>query len=585
MFTYLNRLAARIIKRNMVLASPPMTGVTGRRWHLRGRFPEGELAAAPYQPLVRHLLWHRGIRTLADAAAFMDSRDPLNDTALLPDLDLALDRLERAITAGELIAVYGDFDVDGVTSSAILIEALRELGAKVVSYLPDRFGEGYGVHNSAIQQLAGDGVSLIVTADCGTSSLGEVDVARSLDVDVVIIDHHTVPPELPHAVAIINPKRTDGRYPETELATGGLAFRVMAALYERLGRAWEPGRYLDLVALSTVCDMAPLTGENRWLVQEGLRALGRTTRPGIRALLEVAGNDPGRVDASCIGFTIGPRLNAAGRLAHARLALELLMETDEDRARERAIELGALNLQRQQATQDAMDLAKRLLAEEPPDQPLIFIGHEDIPSGIVGLVAGRLTEAHNRPAVVYERGETTSRASCRSIPEFDITGALRTVPELMVRFGGHRAAAGFTVENDKLPALKEALLAQASDQLAAVDLTPVTEIDALVPLALMKGEIIRTLAQMAPFGIGNPEPVFLSRGVEIADVRTMGGDGQHLRLTLRDGRASWPAVAFGFGAEEVVTGQKLDVVYTFSADRGSDGALELRLTDFAPALT
>lgn len=581
--TVVGRLLNRILGRNMVLATPPMTGVTGKRWRLRGRFPEGELEGAPYQALVRHLLWYRGVQTIDDAARFMASADPGHDASLLPDIGPALDRLERAISQNELIAVYGDFDVDGTTSSAILIEALRELGARVVSYLPDRFAEGYGVHNTAIEKLASDGAALIITADCGTSNVAEVAHARTLDIDVLIIDHHTVPPELPAAVAIVNPKRTDSRYPEDELATGGLAFRVMGALYERLGRAFDPARYLDLVALSTVCDMAPLSGENRWLVQEGLRVLAKTQRPGLRALLEAAGNDPARVDASTIGYTIGPRLNAAGRLAHARLALELLMETDEGHARERAIELGALNQQRQQATLDALDLAKKLLAAEAPGQPLIFIGHADIPSGIVGLVAGRLMEECHRPVVVYEAGETTSRASCRSIPEFDITGALRNCKELLVRFGGHRAAAGFTVENANLPALKSSLLAQATQCLADVDLTPVTNIDAAVPLSRMNGEIIRSLAQMAPFGIGNSEPVFLSRGVVITDVRTMGGDGQHLRLTLRDGKVSWPAVAFGFGAEDVVTGQRLDVVYTFSADQGSEGALELRLTDFAPA--
>ena len=507
----------------------------------------------------------------------------MHDVALLPDIEPALDRLQRAITDNELIAVYGDFDVDGVTASAILLESLRDLGARVVSYLPDRFAEGYGVHSSAIDQLARDGVALIITADCGTSNVVEIDHARTLGVDVVIIDHHTVPPELPAAIAIVNPKRNESRYPEDELATGGLAFRVMSALYKRFGRPFDANRYLDLVALSTVCDMAPLSGENRWLVQEGLRAIAKTQRPGLRALLEAAGNDPTRVDASTIGFTIGPRLNAAGRLSHARLALELLMEADEGRARERAIELGALNQQRQQATQDALDLAKRLLADEAPGQPLIFIGHPDIPSGIVGLVAGRLMEEHHRPVVVYERGEETSRASCRSIPEFDITGALRNTKELLVRFGGHRAAAGFTANNANLAALKASLVQQAADTLAAVDLTPVTEIDAQVPLRRMN-EILTELTQMAPFGIGNPEPVFLSRGVTIADVRTMGGEGQHLRLVLRDGKASWPAVAFGFGANEVATGQRLDVVYTFCADRGSDGALELRLTDFAPSV-
>jgi single-stranded-DNA-specific exonuclease len=476
-----------------------------------------------------------------------------------------------------------------VTASAVLIEALTELGGRVISYLPDRFTEGYGVNEAAIESLAARGVSLIITADCGTSNVVEIALARRLGADVIVLDHHTVPAELPAAIALINPKRVDGRYPEPELASGGLAFKLMQALYEACRRPFDGGRYLDLVALSTVCDMAPLRGENRWLVREGLRELAKAARPGLRALFDSAGCDPAHCDASTIGFTLGPRLNAAGRLAHANLSLDLLLARDEATARDLAMQLGALNQQRQLATSDALDLARELVAAQPPDAPLIFIGHERIPSGIVGLVAGRLMEQHNRPAVVYERGPETSRASCRSIPEFDIAGALRVAQAaqpggpLMVRFGGHRAAAGFTAENGKLDALKESLVRQADEALRGLDLTPVLEIDAAVPLHRVNGELIQALGRLAPFGIGNPEPVFLSRGLQISDVRTMGGDGQHLRLLLRDGKVSWPAVAFGMGANELASGERLDVVYTFSADRGSDGALELRVTDFAPS--
>lgn len=565
----------------MVLAPANMTGLSGRRWQLRGRFPDGALADLPAQPLVRHLLWHRGLRDAGAASAFLEARDPGHDPALLPDIEQAVARLRRAIDAGELIAVYGDFDVDGVTASGILVEALEELGARVIPYIPDRFGEGYGVNNGAIELLAGQGARLIVTADCGTSSVAEIELAGRLGVETIVVDHHTVPPQLPPAAAVVNPKRRDAHYPEDELSSGGLALRVMQALYAALARELDAERYLDLVALSTVCDMAPLRGENRWLVRQGLRSLRKALRPGLRALLEASGCEPAHVTEDTIGYVLGPRLNAAGRLVHARLSLDLLLERDEGRAREMAVRLCELNAQRQAATAAAMDLAKRLLAEEPPDQPLIFIGHEEFPAGIVGLVAGRLTEEYHRPTVVFERGPETSRASCRSIPEFDITGALRNCAPLMVRFGGHRAAAGFTAENTNLAALRGGLLEQAAQVLAGIDLTPVTEVDAAIPLRRVNGELVRALAEMAPFGMGNPEPVFLSGGLEIRDVRVMGDDGKHLRLQLRDGRVTWPAVAFGFGAAEVECGHRLDVVYTFSADRGGDGALELRVLDFA----
>jgi single-stranded-DNA-specific exonuclease len=553
-----------------------------KRWRLRGRQPEGELAGAPYPPLIRHLLWHRGVRTPAEAAAFMDGAAVEYDPMLLPDIEPALVRLRRAIGEGEMIAVYGDFDVDGVTASTILVEGLRGLGGCVMSYLPDRFSEGYGVNIEAIDSLHQDGVSLMVTADCGTSSVAEIAHARKLNIDAIVLDHHTIPPELPEAVAIVNPKRRENRYPEAELATGGLAFKLMSALYGAMGRAWDGERYIDLVALSTVCDVAPLQNENRALVRRGLEALQRTQRPGMRALLEVSGLTGVCLDVDSIGYTLGPRLNAAGRLAHAKLALDLLLEQDPERAMQQALELGRLNTERQQATAAAMELARELLTEEDPNAPLIFIGHPDISSGIVGIVAGRLAEEYYRPTVVYQRDETTSRASCRSIPEFDITGALRTVPDLMVRFGGHRAAAGFTVENDKLPALKEALVEEARQGLAGVELAPAIEIDASVDLRHFNGDMIRMMSRMAPFGCANPEPTFLSRNVEVADTKVIGEDGGHLRLRLRDGRVTWPAIAFGMGESDVQVEHRVDVVYSFCGDRGGEG-LEVRVKDMRPA--
>ncbi len=556
-----------------------------KRWRLRGRFPDGALDGTAYPNLVRHLLWHRGLRTASEADAFMDSHRPDYDPMLLPDAELALERLRAAIRDGETVAVFGDFDVDGVTATAILAEGLGELGARVITYIPDRFSEGYGVNNGALDTLHSRGASLVVTADCGTSSIEEIEHARTLGMDTIVVDHHTVPPLLPAAVAIVNPRRAGNLYPDPELAAGGLAFKLMGALYESLGRAWRPERYLDLVALSTVCDVAPLCGENRWLVKQGLKTLSRTERPGLRALMDVAGIDPLRADAGSIGFALGPRLNAAGRLAHARLALDLLMETDPDRAVLRARELSDLNQQRQQATAAAMDLARDLLSEEEPGAPLIFIGHPDIPPGIVGLVAGRLAEEYYRPAVVYEQGDDTSRASCRSIPEFDITGALRTCPDLMVRFGGHRAAAGFTAENAKLPALKDALRRQAAGRLAGVDLVPIIDVDAKVPLHRVNGSLIQSLARLAPFGAGNPEPTFRSDGLEVTDARVVGSDGSHLRLRLLDPegngpRAVWPAIAFGLGGLDIQVGQRLDVVYTFNSDNMA-GGLELRVKDVA----
>jgi single-stranded-DNA-specific exonuclease len=536
---------------------------------------------------MRHLLWHRGLRTAAEAQRFMEGPGVEHDPLLLPDIEPAMARLGAAASGGERVAVYGDFDVDGVTASAVLVEGLGELGADAFAYIPDRFAEGYGVNTGALDRLRTDGASLIVTADCGTSSIDEIAHARSLGMDVIILDHHTVPPELPAAIATVNPKRPESRYPDAELASVGLAYKLMGALHESLGRGANGDRWLDLVALGTVADVAPLRNENRWLLKRGLAALSRTERPGLRALMEASGIEAATVNAEAIGYGLAPRLNAAGRLRHARLALDLLLERDEDEAQRRALELTALNKERQERTAAAMELAGELIAAEDGDAPLVFLGHEEIPSGIVGLVAGRLAEERHRPAVVYERQAETSRASCRSIPEFDITGALRVQSRLLERFGGHRAAAGFTARNENLAPLKEGLLREAESALAGVELVATIDIDAALPLGSLRGRHVRLLSELGPFGEGNPEPTFLSRGVSVAECRSLGSDGQHLRLKLRDqhgggSAVTWPAIAFGLGEAGIEEGQRLDVVYSLAADRrGADLALEMRVKDVA----
>ncbi|HZP25533.1 MAG TPA: single-stranded-DNA-specific exonuclease RecJ [Dehalococcoidia bacterium] len=556
----------------------------GRQWRTRGRVPEDVFAAEGYSPLLRHLLWHRQLRSPAEISAFLfDTPFPSYDPLLLPQMEAAVQRIRQALRAGETIAVFGDFDVDGVTASVVLTEGLRDLGANVFAYIPHRFTEGYGLSLAAIEALRLRGACLIITADCGTSSIAEIDHARGLGIDVVVLDHHTVPEELPAAIATVNPKRVDCLYPEAELASVGLALKLLCALYEAEGRPLDEQRYLDLVALGTVADMAPLLGENRWLVRQGLQTLRRTQRPGLRALMEVAGVEIERADTETIGFQLGPRLNAAGRLAHAQLSFELLTCTDEAEALLRAAELGALNQERQRLTAEAMTLLRELLAGET-EAPLLFVGHTDVSSGIVGLVAGRLAEQYHRPTIVYELGENESRGSARSIIEFDITSAMRRNAELFIRFGGHRQAAGFTATNEALPRIKEALLETAAHELAEVDLTPTLEIDAAFPLRHLRGEEIKSLVRLQPFGQGNPEPLFLSRAVTVAEARPVGEDGAHLRMKLRDGRVTWPAIGFGLGETgELAEGQAMDVVYSLSSDRNSEGGLQLVVRDLAPA--
>ncbi|MDP9236761.1 MAG: single-stranded-DNA-specific exonuclease RecJ [Chloroflexota bacterium] len=549
-----------------------------RRW--RGRPRANAVPVGAWPDLVGRLLSLRGLTDEAAAIAFLGPPDAQPDPYALPALDIAIERLLQAVQRHEIVAVYGDFDVDGVTSAAQLVEALSALGGAPIPYIPDRFAEGYGLNIPAIEALRRDGATLLVTADCGTSSVEEVASARALGMDVIILDHHTVPPVLPDANALVNPKLT-GAAPGglLELATAGLAFHVVAALHAAAGRAFEPEASLDLAALGTVCDMAPLADENRRLLRTGLPALARTSRPGLQALMDVSRIDAASVSAEDIGYKLGPRLNAAGRIAHARLALELLMTRDEERGRELAYQLDALNRERQEKTAQAVSLAAHLVEQDAAVPALLMIGHPDFSSGIVGLIASKLVDLYGRPAVVYELGAETSRASCRSIDEFHITDALRAHADLFERFGGHRAAAGFTVRNDRIDEARSALVAEAERELAGRELAPVLEIDCNLPLRALRGEEIRWLARIGPFGIGNPQPMFLARGVTVVDARTVGGGDRHLKLRLRDGGATWPAIAFDFGAFGAEAGDRVDIVYCVQAEARLDSPLEIRVED------
>ena len=556
-----------------------------RRWLVHPQV--SALVGSAFPPLIRHLLHYRGVRSEDEAARFLFlEHRPEHDPYLLPDVERAVERLSAAISGGEGIAVFGDFDVDGVTAAALLAEALADLGARVITYIPNRFSEGYGLNVGAITSLRQRGASLLLAADCGTSSVGEVKHACHLGMDVIILDHHAIPPELPPTVALVNPKllpEAGQESPLGDLASVGVAYKAMAALYQALGRAWQPHRFLDLVAIGTVADVAPLVGENRYLVKEGLAAIARAERPGLCALTAVAGLRPEGVDSEAIAYTLGPRLNAAGRLADANLSLRLLLTQDEGEAAQVARQLNALNQERQRQTEQALATAAELLTAEDAQASLIFVGHPDISEGIVGLVASRLVDERYRPAIVYQRGESESRGSCRSIPEFNIVAALGRQDSLLVRYGGHARAAGFTIANANLPALKEGLLEQAASELAGAELSPALAIDAELPLGHLRGDDIRWLQRFQPYGQGNPEPTFLSRGVSVVEARLLGNNGQHLRLKLKDGPVTWPAIAFDMGERAVEPGQRVDVVYSLASERRGEDALELRIKDLVPS--
>lgn len=559
-----------------------LTG-SGGRWRLHAT-PDlaGFADAGPgLPPLMRLLLARRGVSTTEAARRFLGSPRDLTDPLLMPNLDVAVERLARACRARESVAVYGDYDVDGVTATAVLTEGLRALGAVPMPYLPDRFTEGYGPNVRAIRRLADQGATLLVTADTGTSAVVEVAEANGLGMDVVVIDHHTIPNQLPDALAIVNPKLNGNAY-GSEPAAVGVAYKVIHDLHDRLGQAYDPAPHRALVALGTVCDLAPLLGECRDLLRIGLDALRTTKRPGLLALCEAAGIEPRLVDAEGIGWVIGPRLNAAGRMAHARIALDLLLAPTLEEARTIAAEIERLNDERRAATTHAVELARALVGDTPP--PLVVVDSSEMSSGIIGLVAARLAEEFHRPAIAIgiEGGE--GRGSCRSIPEFDVTALLQRNADLFLRYGGHRAAAGFSVAPERIPEMRARLVEDATQHLDAAALTAALEVDAELPLGEVDRRMVQWLGLLGPFGNGNPAPVFLARRVRVADSRAVGADGAHLQMGLRAGNVTWRAIAFRQAASAVPAGEDADVVYTFRSDQfGGEARLQLEVLDLRPA--
>lgn len=555
-----------------------VAGLPKPRWRLRDPYAH-QNGIPSFPPIVATVLAARGITTRAQADLFYkphlaEDYDPLD----LPGMPEAITRVREAIAEGETIALYGDFDVDGVTSVAVLHEGLKPLGARCINYIPDRFAEGYGLNFGAVQRLREQGAHLLVTADCGISSVAEVAFANELGLDVIILDHHTVPDVLPPALAAVNPKRTDSPYPFDELAAVGVAYRFLQVLYEACGRTLDDSAFIDLAALGTVVDVAPLFDENRRIVTEGIAQMRQGLRPGLEALAKVSGTAAERFTAETLGFAIGPRMNAAGRLAHANIALDLMLAQNSMLAGGLAAQLDALNRERQRQTEEAMAIAEEMLGAS--DDPLIMVASEHISPGIVGLVASRLAERRNRPAIVLSKGPEESRASARSVPGFDIVGAIRKEKTLLVRHGGHRAAAGFTVRNEDLDILRDRLINTAAEQLGWEPPRRLIEIDAEASLADLTGLEVKGLMRFEPCGQGNRKPVLLSRGVQLKDAKPVGSDQAHLRLMVKDGPVTWRGIAFRQAEAEL--DREVDIVYSLQRDWRGDG-VEIEVLDIAPS--
>lgn len=569
-----------------------MNQTQAKRWRISPVIPPSvQRQLGEFHPVVAQVLYNRGINTAAEAQQFLGDGTLDANPFDLADMSKAVARIRQAIRNQEPIAVYGDFDTDGVTATALLVQALRALGAIVEPYIPHRVEEGYGLNTTALSMLAQDGFRLVITVDCGIRDLDAVADSVSLGLDMIVTDHHSVGPILPAALAVIDPKREDCQFPEKMLAGVGVAYFLADALLRVAHQLNEPVALdaedlLDLVAIGTVADLVPLDRPlNRALVRRGLKVLNTARRPGLYALIEAAGLRPGQVNSTSIGFALGPRLNAAGRLESASQACELLTTSDLSEAVALAAELNALNIRRQDETRLAQIKVRELaLTELEGDLPLIFAADRSFPSGLVGLVAGRLAEEFYRPAVVIEVGEDECRGSCRSIPEFDIVRALDACADLLIRHGGHSQAAGFSVRRENLFDLKDRLFHLAEQQLRGQELRPALMIDAEVPMERITLELAQALGQLEPFGHRNPQPLLMTGNVQVLDARRVGKDGAHLKLTLGEMGFRIDAIAFRSGEQMDSLPRRVDVAYHLEVNEWN-GRLkpQLNVRDIRPA--
>ncbi len=550
------------------LVSPPIT-------------PQADENLAAFPPILRQLLFNRGYATDAEARAFLKAEPDFDTNPFqLTGMTETIDRLCFALEHREPVAIYGDYDVDGVTATALLVQTLGALDADVRGYIPHRFDEGYGLNNEALDGLKAAGVKLVITVDCGIRSLDEALHAREINLDLIVSDHHHPAlgddgrSQLPAALAVINPKQSGDTYPDKNLAGVGIAYKIAEALLSTRPTAEgssEPAleleMLLDLVALGTVADLAPLIGENRTLVRRGLKQIRSTRRQGLFSLANVAEIVIGKTTASQIGYSLGPRLNAAGRLDSAQAALDLLTITDPLLAGQLAQKLDVQNRQRQALTRTTQEKAEVLALAEEKEPFLLFAVDDSFNPGVVGLAASRLMETYYRPAIVAARGPDETRGSCRSIPEFHITDALDRCSDLLVRHGGHAAAAGFTVRNENLAELIARLKSIAQAQLGGRELHATLAADMEVRLLDLTPELLKHLSYFEPNGYGNPDAQFVSRDLKVKASRTVGAEGKHLKISFETERGlPMDGIGFRLGHLQKTLPHLVDALYTFESN-------------------
>ncbi|HEX9594976.1 MAG TPA: single-stranded-DNA-specific exonuclease RecJ [Candidatus Saccharimonadales bacterium] len=504
--------------------------------------------------IVNQILEKRGLDTDEARADFLNpDYHKVHDARLLPDIKPAIKRLKSAQKQGEPIVIYGDYDVDGLSAASLLSDALTSFGFKTEIFIPDRYKEGYGLNQQALDKLVDGGAKLILTVDTGTTAVKEIKSLKDRGVDVIVTDHHEPPDKLPPAVAVINPKRKDSQYPFKELAGAGVAFKLVQALQTEMP-GLDKGQekwLLDLVALGTVCDVVPLVGENRILAAYGLRVLAQSRRPGLQALAEASGVNLRDATIYHLGFAFGPRLNAAGRLEHANKSLKLLTSKTLDEARPLAYELDGLNTHRQTEQRSIEEQAEAMIAGQAAAQVLV-LAHEEWSQGIVGIVAARLLEKHQKPVFVMQILGDSAKGSARSFGGFDLSLALREVKPLLASGGGHKAAAGYSLKTKDIAKFASRLNSyhlslKLKDQAEHLRVKADMSFNGLKEMTI---ELADGLSQLAPFGFGNPEPVFELKNLKVSTVKRVGKSQQHAKLVLEDeDKKRVEAIAFNFDGQ------------------------------------
>ncbi len=530
------------------------------------------------------ILMNRNVADDAVESFFKKSLENVHNPFLLNDMEQAAERILKAVNEKEKIVIYGDYDVDGITSTATVYKFLKSIGADVDYYIPDRFSEGYGINIMAINKLARAGTKLLITVDCGITAVGEVAFAKTQGLDVVITDHHTCKEELPKAVAVINPKRIDSTYPFDGLAGVGVAFKLVLALAIKLGLNTKNVflEYVDMVAIGTIADVVPLCDENRIIVDKGIKVIENTKNKGIKALLAASGVSGKPLDSTMLAFSVAPRLNVAGRLENAKIAVELMTCDDEKRAIEIAEYLNETNRKRQGIEQKILEEAEGQIESFKKEQLVYVLCCENWHHGVIGIVAARLCERLYRPCILISCENGKGKGSGRSIEELNLFDALADSDEVLTAFGGHSQAAGLSINEDKLDEFRERINAYAKRQLEGISLIPKIKIDCNLSGSGITMAAAKLLSCLEPFGEANENPVFSAMGLRVMSVNKMGADGKHIRLRLTDGSSAFNAVGFGMGeyADEINTGDIVNIAFTMNINvyQGTEN-LQLLLKD------